>query len=78
MSLSRHKAKRLDSEAVETKMKPKDGETSVPTDRELILWGWTTTQIAQLRSLPLTSQEDVLNEYIKRMMEGNEPNSLDF
>lgn len=55
-----------------------NGETSVPTDSELIMWGWKTNQISQLRRLDSNLQNTVLQEYIRRFMEGNDLNNLDF
>jgi len=53
-------------------------ETSVPTDEELLLWGWTTNHISHLRTLPPSSQNAVLQEYIKRIMEDGDSDNLDF
>jgi len=53
-------------------------ETSVPTDEELLRWGWKTNHIARLRKLPASLQNIVLEEYIKRMMENSSSEFLDF
>jgi hypothetical protein len=55
-----------------------NGETSVPTDKELILWGWNTNQISKLRQLPPELQDDVLQEYIRIMMEEEDSKNLNF
>lgn len=54
------------------------GESSAPEDAELLRWGWNTTQISQLRQLPSDVQRDVLNEYIRQMMEDSMSNATDF
>jgi hypothetical protein len=55
-----------------------DGETSVPTDDELIRWGWKTNQISQLRKLTPELQNSVLQEYIRRIMENCDSDFIDF
>jgi hypothetical protein len=54
------------------------GETSVPSDQELIFWGWKANQISQLRTLTPTSQQEVFTEYIRRIMEEVDSNDTDF
>ena len=54
-----------------------DGDSSVPTDQELLMWGWNTNQITHLRRLTPELQRTVLEEYIRRFME-DDSNSLDF
>lgn len=55
-----------------------NGETSVPSDRELLLWGWNTSQISQLRKLDPGLQKAVLQEYISKMMENQDSDDISF
>jgi len=55
-----------------------NGDLSVPSDKELILWGWTTNQISQLRLLAPELQRTVLDEYIRKFMEEGDLDNPDF
>jgi len=59
-------------------MNNNDGNISVPTDVELLQWGWTANHISQLRTLPASSQLLVFEEYVRRMMEGRDIDGVDF
>jgi len=69
---------RLDGRVLADNMTDIDGKNSVPTDKELIFWGWTTNQISHLRALSENLQRDVLTEYIRKFMENGDYDSVDF
>lgn len=61
-----------------TTMNQYNRDESVPTDKELLFWGWTTLQISQLRRLETNLQRTVLEEYIRKVMENGNSSDLDF